>query len=31
VDELGYILHQAPAIAAYEAQHPALINALENR
>ena len=24
VDELGYILHQAPAIAAYEAQHPAL-------
>jgi 3-isopropylmalate/(R)-2-methylmalate dehydratase small subunit len=31
VDELGYILHQAPAIAAYEGQHPALINALENR
>jgi 3-isopropylmalate/(R)-2-methylmalate dehydratase small subunit len=28
VDELGYILHQSPAIAAYEAQHPALINAL---
>ena len=31
VDELGYILHQAPAIAAYEAQHPALIDALESR
>ncbi len=30
VDELGYILHRAPAIADYEAQHPALINALEN-
>ena len=31
VDELGYILHQAPAIAAYEARRPALIDALENR
>jgi 3-isopropylmalate/(R)-2-methylmalate dehydratase small subunit len=31
VDELGYILHQAPAIAAYEEQHPALINALEGQ
>jgi 3-isopropylmalate/(R)-2-methylmalate dehydratase small subunit len=31
VDELGYILNQEPAIAAYEAQHPALINALESR
>jgi 3-isopropylmalate/(R)-2-methylmalate dehydratase small subunit len=31
VDELGYILHQAPAIAAYEAQHPSLIDALESR
>jgi len=29
VDELGYILQRAPAIAEYEAQHPALINALE--
>lgn len=29
VDELGYILHQSPAIAAYESQHPALINAME--
>jgi len=31
VDELGYILNQAPAIAAYEAQHAAPINALEIR
>jgi 3-isopropylmalate/(R)-2-methylmalate dehydratase small subunit len=31
VDELGYILHQAPAIAAYEAQHASLIDALESR
>jgi 3-isopropylmalate/(R)-2-methylmalate dehydratase small subunit len=31
VDELGYILHQDTAIADYEAQHPALINALESR
>lgn len=29
VDELGYILSQEPAIAAYEAAHPALIDALE--
>ena len=29
VDELGYILEQAPEIAAYEAAHPAPINALE--
>ena len=29
VDELGYILQQEPAIAAYEARHPALINALQ--
>jgi len=29
VDELGYILQRAPAIAEYEVQHPALINALE--
>ena len=28
VDELGYILQQRPAIAAFEAQHPATINAL---
>jgi 3-isopropylmalate/(R)-2-methylmalate dehydratase small subunit len=28
VDELGYILQQGPAISAYEASHPALINAL---
>ena len=28
VDELGYILEQVPEIAAYEAAHPALINAL---
>jgi 3-isopropylmalate/(R)-2-methylmalate dehydratase small subunit len=28
VDELGYILQQEPAIAAFEAQHPATINAL---
>ncbi len=28
VDELGYILEQAPEIAAYEAAHPASINAL---
>ena len=28
VDELGYILEQAPEIAAYEASHPAPINAL---
>jgi 3-isopropylmalate/(R)-2-methylmalate dehydratase small subunit len=28
VDELGYILNQEPAIAAYEATHPAPINAL---
>src|SRR5271166_601256 len=28
VDELGYILEQAPEIAAYEAAHPAPINAL---
>jgi len=31
VDELGYILNQEPAIAAYEAQHPAMIDALEIR
>jgi 3-isopropylmalate/(R)-2-methylmalate dehydratase small subunit len=29
VDELGYILGQEPAIAAYEARNPALINALQ--
>jgi 3-isopropylmalate/(R)-2-methylmalate dehydratase small subunit len=29
VDELGYILEQVPEIAAYEAAHPAPINALE--
>jgi 3-isopropylmalate/(R)-2-methylmalate dehydratase small subunit len=28
VDELGYILQQEPAIAAYEAQRPLSINAL---
>ena len=28
VDELGYILQQEPAIARFEAQHPAAINAL---
>jgi 3-isopropylmalate/(R)-2-methylmalate dehydratase small subunit len=28
VDELGYILQQDPAIAAYEASHPTPINAL---
>ncbi|MEO8372765.1 MAG: 3-isopropylmalate dehydratase small subunit, partial [Candidatus Solibacter sp.] len=28
VDELGYILEQAPEIAAFEASHPAGINAL---
>jgi 3-isopropylmalate/(R)-2-methylmalate dehydratase small subunit len=28
VDELGYMLEQAPEIAAYEAAHPAPINAL---
>jgi 3-isopropylmalate/(R)-2-methylmalate dehydratase small subunit len=28
VDELGYILEQSPEIAAYEAAHPAPINAL---
>jgi 3-isopropylmalate/(R)-2-methylmalate dehydratase small subunit len=28
VDELGYILEQSPEIAAYEATHPAPINAL---
>ena len=28
VDELGYILEQAPEIAAFEASHPASINAL---
>jgi 3-isopropylmalate/(R)-2-methylmalate dehydratase small subunit len=30
VDELGYILSQEPAIAAYEARNPALINAMES-
>jgi len=29
VDELGYILQQAPAIEAFEAKHPSLINALQ--
>lgn len=29
VDELGYILGQEPAIVAYEARNPALINALD--
>jgi 3-isopropylmalate/(R)-2-methylmalate dehydratase small subunit len=28
VDELGYMLQQAPAIDAYESQHPAAVNAL---
>ena len=28
VDELGYILKQEPEIAAFEASHPASINAL---
>jgi hypothetical protein len=28
VDELGYILHQEPAIAAYEAQRVGSINTL---
>jgi 3-isopropylmalate/(R)-2-methylmalate dehydratase small subunit len=28
VDELGYMLHQEPAIAAFEANHPARINTL---
>jgi hypothetical protein len=28
VDELGYILEQSPEIVAYEAAHPAPINAL---
>jgi hypothetical protein len=28
VDELGYILEQAPEIATYEAANPAPINAL---
>ena len=28
VDEPGYMLEQAPQIAAYEAAHPAPINAL---
>jgi 3-isopropylmalate/(R)-2-methylmalate dehydratase small subunit len=31
VDELGYILSQEPAIAAYEARNPAPIDALESR
>jgi 3-isopropylmalate/(R)-2-methylmalate dehydratase small subunit len=31
VDELGYILSQEPAIAAYEARNPALIDALESQ
>ena len=26
IDELGYILQQTPAIAAFEASHPALID-----
>jgi 3-isopropylmalate/(R)-2-methylmalate dehydratase small subunit len=26
IDELGYILHQEPAIASFEASHPAAIN-----
>ena len=29
VDELGYMLQQAPAIAAYETSHPAAVNALQ--
>jgi len=28
IDELGYILQQSPAIAAFETAHPALINTL---
>ena len=28
IDELGYILQQEPAIAAFEAAHPAAINTL---
>jgi 3-isopropylmalate/(R)-2-methylmalate dehydratase small subunit len=28
VDELGYMLHQEPAIAAFEKKHPTLINTL---
>jgi len=28
IDELGYILQQTPAIAAFEAAHPAPINTL---
>jgi 3-isopropylmalate/(R)-2-methylmalate dehydratase small subunit len=28
VDELGYMLHQESAIAAFEAKHPTLINTL---
>jgi len=28
IDELGYILQQAPAIAAFEASHPAAVNTL---
>src|SRR5579862_1153365 len=28
IDELGYILQQAPAIAAFEAAHPAAVNTL---
>jgi 3-isopropylmalate/(R)-2-methylmalate dehydratase small subunit len=28
VDELGYMLQQEPAIAAFEAQHPTRINTL---
>ncbi len=29
IDELGYILHQTPDIAAFESAHPAPINTLE--
>jgi len=29
VDELGYILQQSPAIAEYEARHPAAVNTIE--
>jgi 3-isopropylmalate/(R)-2-methylmalate dehydratase small subunit len=28
IDELGYILQQAPAIEGYEARHPAVIDTL---
>ena len=28
VDELGYMLNQQPAIAAYEAKHPSSVNTL---